>query len=187
MKVWRNWEVGLVDRIVLGLSWYYTWGPWGLSWRIPANSSCWAIGRIWEFAYNTERNGENIQATFWCSSWCCGNLFHQSRRCDNHSQFLQSWLVCFVCFLIYLSSLFEAIYAVYTSPSHPPIPNHLPTLIVTPHGYSFSFSKKCFTHSVEIGQPTNILYSYLHTNYVRLTSALLVVSLMFHRILKTTS
>ncbi|KAF9052943.1 hypothetical protein BJ165DRAFT_1444294 [Panaeolus papilionaceus] len=41
-----------------------------------------------------------------------------------------------------------AIYAVYTSPSHPPIPNHLPTLIVTPHG-----------------QPSNILYSYLHTNY----------------------
>ncbi|KAJ7905420.1 hypothetical protein B0H14DRAFT_3078881 [Mycena olivaceomarginata] len=27
-----------------------------------------------------------------------------------------------------------AIYAVYTSPTHPPIPNHLPTLIVTPHG-----------------------------------------------------
>ncbi|PPQ75283.1 hypothetical protein CVT26_015274, partial [Gymnopilus dilepis] len=41
-----------------------------------------------------------------------------------------------------------AIYAVYTSPTHPPIPNHLPTLIVTPHG-----------------QPSNILYSYLHTNY----------------------
>ncbi|THU99314.1 hypothetical protein K435DRAFT_777000 [Dendrothele bispora CBS 962.96] len=41
-----------------------------------------------------------------------------------------------------------AIYAVYTSPNHPPIPNHLPTLIVTPHG-----------------QPANILYSYLHTNY----------------------
>ncbi|EPQ58354.1 hypothetical protein GLOTRDRAFT_57268 [Gloeophyllum trabeum ATCC 11539] len=41
-----------------------------------------------------------------------------------------------------------AIYAVYTSPTHPPIPNHLPTLIVTPHG-----------------QPQNILYSYLHTNY----------------------
>ncbi|KAI1795765.1 hypothetical protein LXA43DRAFT_970198 [Ganoderma leucocontextum] len=41
-----------------------------------------------------------------------------------------------------------AIYTVYTSPSHPPIPNHLPTLIVTPHG-----------------QPTNILYSYLHTNF----------------------
>ena len=44
-----------------------------------------------------------------------------------------------------------AIYAVYTSPSHPPIPNHLPTLIVTPHG-----------------QPSNILYSYLHTNFVSL-------------------
>ncbi|KAG5646655.1 hypothetical protein DXG03_002645 [Asterophora parasitica] len=41
-----------------------------------------------------------------------------------------------------------AIYAVYTSPTHPLIPNHLPTLIVTPHG-----------------QPSNILYSYLHTNF----------------------
>ncbi|KAL5511186.1 hypothetical protein ACEPAH_4401 [Sanghuangporus vaninii] len=41
-----------------------------------------------------------------------------------------------------------AIYAVYTSPTHTPIPNHLPTLIVTPHG-----------------QPSNILYSYLHTNF----------------------
>ncbi|KAF7984015.1 hypothetical protein HWV62_17513 [Athelia sp. TMB] len=43
---------------------------------------------------------------------------------------------------------YRAIYAVYTSPTHPPIPNHLPTLIVTPHG-----------------QPSNILYSYLHTNF----------------------
>ncbi|KIY70006.1 hypothetical protein CYLTODRAFT_371742 [Cylindrobasidium torrendii FP15055 ss-10] len=41
-----------------------------------------------------------------------------------------------------------AIYSVYTSPTHPPIPDHLPTLIVTPHG-----------------QPSNILYSYLHTNF----------------------
>ncbi|KAF8695771.1 hypothetical protein AX14_001651, partial [Amanita brunnescens Koide BX004] len=41
-----------------------------------------------------------------------------------------------------------AIYSVYTSPNHPPIPDHLPTLIVTPHG-----------------QPSNILYSYLHTNF----------------------
>ncbi|OCH94997.1 hypothetical protein OBBRIDRAFT_884312 [Obba rivulosa] len=41
-----------------------------------------------------------------------------------------------------------AVYTVYTSPNHPPIPNHLPTLIVTPHG-----------------QPANILYSYLHTNF----------------------
>jgi hypothetical protein len=48
-------------------------------------------------------------------------------------------------------SSMAAIYAVYTSPSHPPIPNHLPTLIVTPHG-----------------QPSNILYSYLHTNFVSL-------------------
>ncbi|KAG8841682.1 hypothetical protein FRB91_004769, partial [Serendipita sp. 411] len=41
-----------------------------------------------------------------------------------------------------------AIYTVFTSPTHAPIPNHLPTLIVTPHG-----------------QPGNILYSYLHTNF----------------------
>ncbi|KAF8522228.1 hypothetical protein BU17DRAFT_44968, partial [Hysterangium stoloniferum] len=41
-----------------------------------------------------------------------------------------------------------AVYSVYTSPNHPPMPNHLPTLIVTPHG-----------------NPQNILYSYLHTNY----------------------
>ncbi|KDQ18038.1 hypothetical protein BOTBODRAFT_171728 [Botryobasidium botryosum FD-172 SS1] len=41
-----------------------------------------------------------------------------------------------------------AVYTVYTSPNHAPIPNHLPTLIVTPHG-----------------QPSNILYSYLHTNF----------------------
>lgn len=30
--------------------------------------------------------------------------------------------------------MLQAIYAVYTSPTHPPVPNHLPTLIVTPHG-----------------------------------------------------
>ncbi|KAK7014923.1 hypothetical protein R3P38DRAFT_2998411 [Favolaschia claudopus] len=41
-----------------------------------------------------------------------------------------------------------AIYSVFQSPQHPAIPNHLPTLIVTPHG-----------------QPSNILYSYLHTNF----------------------
>lgn len=39
-----------------------------------------------------------------------------------------------------------AIYSVYTSPQHAPIPGHLPTLIVTPHG-----------------QPSQILYTYLHT------------------------
>lgn len=33
-----------------------------------------------------------------------------------------------------LLSLRSAIYAVYTSPAHPPLANHLPTLIVTPHG-----------------------------------------------------
>lgn len=36
-------------------------------------------------------------------------------------------------------------------PPHQPIPDHLPTLVVTPHG-----------------QPTHVLYSYLHTDYVSL-------------------
>lgn len=42
----------------------------------------------------------------------------------------------------------SAIYSIYTSPNHAPIPNHLPTLIVTPYG-----------------QPHHTLYSYIHTNY----------------------
>lgn len=41
-----------------------------------------------------------------------------------------------------------AIYTIFSSPTHAPVPNHLPTLIVTPHG-----------------QPSNVLYSYLHTNF----------------------
>ncbi|ORY21420.1 hypothetical protein BCR39DRAFT_562653 [Naematelia encephala] len=40
----------------------------------------------------------------------------------------------------------KAIYTVFTSPHHAPMPNHLPTLIVTPHG-----------------QPNQVLYTYLHT------------------------
>ena len=36
------------------------------------------------------------------------------------------------------SSLFAAIYTVFTSPYHAPIPDHLPTLVVTPHG-EFAF------------------------------------------------
>ncbi|GHJ85489.1 hypothetical protein NliqN6_1891 [Naganishia liquefaciens] len=42
----------------------------------------------------------------------------------------------------------SAIYSVFTSPHHAPMPNHLPTLIITPHG-----------------QPHQILYSYLHTEF----------------------
>ena len=41
----------------------------------------------------------------------------------------------------------SANYAIYTSPSHQPIPDHLPTLIVTPQG-----------------KPQQVLYTYLHTN-----------------------
>ncbi|KAL8283772.1 hypothetical protein RQP46_005204 [Phenoliferia psychrophenolica] len=41
----------------------------------------------------------------------------------------------------------SAVYSIFTSPSHPPMPDHLPTLIVTPHG-----------------KPGHILYTYLHTN-----------------------
>ncbi|EGG00838.1 uncharacterized protein MELLADRAFT_50289 [Melampsora larici-populina 98AG31] len=44
----------------------------------------------------------------------------------------------------------SATYAIYTSPTHKPIPDHLPTLIITP-----------------LGKPHQILYTYLHTNYNR--------------------
>ncbi|GAA6022200.1 hypothetical protein JCM10207_003940 [Rhodosporidiobolus poonsookiae] len=42
----------------------------------------------------------------------------------------------------------SAVYSIFTSPHHPPVPDHLPTLIVTPHG-----------------RPSQVLYTYLHTNY----------------------
>lgn len=44
----------------------------------------------------------------------------------------------------------SASYVLYTSPNHPPVPDHLPALIVTPYG-----------------KPEQILYTYLHTNYNR--------------------
>ena len=37
-------------------------------------------------------------------------------------------------FFVYFYDFLAAIYTVYTSPNHPSVPNHLPTLIVTPHG-----------------------------------------------------
>ncbi|PWN45786.1 hypothetical protein IE81DRAFT_344275 [Ceraceosorus guamensis] len=46
----------------------------------------------------------------------------------------------------------SAVYSIYTSPNHAPIPNHLPTLIVTPYG-----------------QPHHTLYSYIHTSFNRET------------------
>jgi hypothetical protein len=52
--------------------------------------------------------------------------------------FQAKWLVRVVApqfstqFTIY--GFLTAIYTVYTSPNHPSVPNHLPTLIVTPHG-----------------------------------------------------
>lgn len=42
----------------------------------------------------------------------------------------------------------RAVYTIYTSPKHAPVPDHLPTLIVTPSG-----------------KPQHVLYVYLHTNY----------------------
>lgn len=42
----------------------------------------------------------------------------------------------------------SAIYSVFTSPNHPPVPNHLPTLIVTP-----------------VNNPQHVLYSYIHTSF----------------------
>lgn len=43
-----------------------------------------------------------------------------------------------------LTSVAAAIYTIFTSPDHPPVPDHLPTLIVTP-----------------AGKPAQVLYTYL--------------------------
>lgn len=40
-----------------------------------------------------------------------------------------------------------AVYSIFTSPLHSPVKDHLPTLIVCPHG-----------------RPSHVLYTYLHTN-----------------------
>lgn len=53
-----------------------------------------------------------------------------------HIRFQVKWLVCATVlpFSAYFYDFSAAIYTVYTSPNHPSVPNHLPTLIVTPHG-----------------------------------------------------
>lgn len=51
-----------------------------------------------------------------------------------------------------ISSPNVAVYSVFTSPNHPPVPNHLPTLIVTP-----------------VNNPQHVLYSYIHTSFNRET------------------
>ena len=50
-------------------------------------------------------------------------------------------------FSVYFSQFLAAIYTVYTSPNHPSVPNHLPTLIVTPHGAFQSVSCDYSTRS----------------------------------------
>jgi hypothetical protein len=54
----------------------------------------------------------------------------------SHARFQVKWLVCATVlpFSEYFYDFSAAIYTVYTSPNHPSVPNHLPTLIVTPHG-----------------------------------------------------
>ena len=102
------------------------------------------------------------------------------------SKYCGRWLVYILillpafCSRTQLCNCSAAIYTVYTSPTHPPIPNHLPTLIVTPHG-AFRFACYLVHFSIKLtdtatGQPANILYSYLHTNYVRSNSPLLCQS-----------
>lgn len=55
---------------------------------------------------------------------------------QSHIRFQAKWLVCtfVLSFSTYFYDFSAAIYTVYTSPNHPSVPNHLPTLIVTPHG-----------------------------------------------------
>lgn len=51
-----------------------------------------------------------------------------------HTPSSSRWPVSLPSLVLYSTLTSLAIYAVYTSPTHPPVPNHLPTLIVTPHG-----------------------------------------------------
>lgn len=73
------------------------------------------------------------------------------------------------------SILSSAVYTIFTSPDHPPVPDHLPTLIVTPAGkpgqilYTYLVSQNGLLvllfpiHYVE----TSFAYSIQHTNYNR--------------------
>ena len=56
----------------------------------------------------------------------------------------------------YPCNCYAAIYTVYTSPNHAPIPNHLPTLIVTPHGTCTALCAPYrASHSVITRRPTS--------------------------------
>ena len=97
---------------------------------------------------------------------------------------LQSWLVGTIRLSIVPVLTLQSHLCSVHLPLAPPDPKPSPNS----HSYApwyFFPSLIGVTHSVEIGQPSNILYSYLHTNYVNLSSTLLVILLMFYRILKT--
>lgn len=105
--------------------------------------------------------------------------------CDKHLIKHQSRVALFSCTAIihhgrYVFHLFyfpfwiylcpTAIYAVYTSPSHPPIPNHMPTLIVTPHGQPFSPNSihLSLTYTQQANHPTFFTRIYIQTTLVHL-------------------
>ena len=54
----------------------------------------------------------------------------------------------------------KAVYTIYTSPHHPPVPDHLPSLARTVP--SSGSPAQIVTPS---GRPSHILYTYLHTNF----------------------
>jgi hypothetical protein len=69
-----------------------------------------------------------------------------------------------------------AVYSIYTSPNHAPIPNHLPTLIVTPCVIGamvegvlvpatnyISDLPSLYSH----GNPSQVLYSFIHASFNR--------------------
>jgi neural Wiskott-Aldrich syndrome protein len=79
---------------------------------------------------------------------------------------------------LYCTSIpMAAIYSVYASPTHPPLPNHLPTLIVTPHG-NFPSLFLLFLLSSFLFQ-VNLLISFIPTSiqtlYVFLNLSLLIL------------
>jgi neural Wiskott-Aldrich syndrome protein len=71
-----------------------------------------------------------------------------------------------------------AIYSVYASPTHPPLPNHLPTLIVTPHGNFPSLFIPLHPLIIAFFQ-VNLLISFIpisiQTLYVFLNLSLLIL------------
>jgi len=65
----------------------------------------------------------------------------------------------------YSYDFLAAIYTVYTSPNHPSVPNHLPSLIVTPHGMFLpDFSDRAVRPDTLSDRQGNLQISFTRTS-----------------------